>query len=75
MNRISNERGLNTFANTNMHNSANISVPSCATSVPRNKGERTRLSLPSSSLQIDLYENVLKVVYGNSVMWEENKGV
>ena len=46
---------------TNMHNLAKISVLFCANSMPRHKGGEIRLSLPSSSLQIDLFENVLKV--------------
>ena len=46
---------------TNMHNSAKISVLFCANSMPRHKAGEIRLSLPWSSLQIDLFENVLKV--------------
>ena len=51
-----------------MHNlSKHLSAFLCKFYAKTSRGE-IRLSLPSSSLQIDLFENVLKVDYSNSIM-------
>lgn len=56
INCISKERDLDKYA----YKSAGKNFSAfCANSKPRHKGGGIRLSLPSSSLQIDLFENVL----------------